>query len=81
MKKLLLSLHVLGFYCYWLELMALSKPKRAHKTISIDQKIQLLYQINKKSYTVFCEEFGIRPSTISDIKKRESQLRNYKRNE
>ena len=74
MKKLLLSLHVLGFYCYWLELMALSKPKRAHKTISIDQ---LLYQINKKSYTVFCEEFGIGPSTISDIKKRE----NYKRNE
>ena len=39
----------------------------------------MLDQINKRSYTVLCEEFGIRRSAISDIKKHESKLRNYKR--
>ena len=45
--------------------------KRAHKTLTIDQKLELLDQIGKKSYTVLCEEYGIGRSTISDIKKME----------
>ena len=43
--------------------------KRAHKTLTIDQKLELLDQIGKKSYTVLCEEYRIGRSTISDIKK------------
>lgn len=53
--------------------------KRAHKTLIIDQKLELLDQIGKKSYTVLCEEYGIGRSTISDIKKMESSLQRYKR--
>ena len=49
--------------------------KRAHKTLTIDQKLELLDQIGKKSYTVLCEEYGIGRSTISDIKKMESVIR------
>ena len=56
-----------------------AKPKRAHKTLSIDQKVKLVDQIDKKSYTVVCEEYGIGRSTISDIKKREMEIRQYKR--
>ena len=47
--------------------------------ITIDQKIKILDKIGKKSYTLLCEEYGIGRSTITDIKKRESELRNYKR--
>ena len=47
--------------------------------LTIDQKLELLDQIGKKSYTVLCEEYGIGHSTISDIKKMESSLRRYKR--
>ena len=54
-------------------------PKRAHKTLSIDQKVKLVDQIDKKSYTVLCEEYGIGRSTISDIKKCEMEIRQYKR--
>ena len=53
--------------------------KRAHKTLTIDQKLELIDQIGKKLYTVLCEEYGIGRSTISDMKKRESSLRQYKR--
>ena len=42
--------------------------KRAHKTLTIDQKLELLDQIRKKSYTVLCEEYGIGCSTIDNIK-------------
>ena len=52
--------------------------KRVHKTLSIDQKLELLDQIGKKSYTVLCKEYEIGRSTISDIKKMESSLRRYK---
>ena len=43
--------------------------KRAHKTLTIDQKLELLNQIGKKSYTVLCDEYGFGRSIISDIKK------------
>ena len=55
------------------------KPKRAHKTLTIDQKLEILDQISTRSYTVLCKEYGIGRSTITDIKKRETALRAYKR--
>ena len=42
--------------------------KRAHKMLTIDQKLQLLYQIGIKLYTVLCEKYGIGHFTIADIK-------------
>ena len=60
---------MLSFYCYWLELMAPSKPKRVHKPLSIDQKIHLLDQINKKSHT----QFFVRSLESDD----ESKINNY----
>ena len=54
------------------------KPKRAHKTCTIDQKIEILDWISKTSYTVLCEEYSVGISTIIDIKKREPALRAYK---
>jgi len=57
-------------------LSATGTRKRAHKTLTIDQKLDLLDQIGK---TVLCEKYGIGRSTITDIKKHESSLRQYKR--
>lgn len=53
--------------------------KEAHKTLTIDQKPELLEQIGKKSCTVLCEEYRIGRSTISDIRKQESSFKQYKR--
>ena len=50
--------------------------KRAHKTLTIDQKIEVLDQLPTKSYTIICKEFGIGRSTI---KKQEPVIRAYKR--
>ena len=36
-------------------------PKRCHKTLDIDQKLQILGEIGKKLYTVLCEEYGVMP--------------------
>ena len=59
--------------------MASAAVKRGHKTLTIEQKLELLDKIGKKTYTVLCEEYGIGRSTISGIKKQESSLRQYKR--
>ena len=39
-------------------------PKRAHKSFTIDQKIEILNQICRKSYKVLKDEYGIGISTI-----------------
>jgi hypothetical protein len=52
--------------------------KRAHKTLTIEEKIQVLDQLPTKSYTVICKEFGIGRATITDMKKREPEKRAYK---
>ena len=57
---------------------SITRTKRAHKTLTVDQKLKLLDEVGKKSYTVLCEEYGIGRSTITDIKKCESSLRQYK---
>ena len=53
--------------------------KRSHKTLTIDQKIELLDKIGKVSYTILCQQYGIGRSTISDIKNKERSLPEYKR--
>ena len=50
--------------------------KRAHRSLSIKDKLQILDQIGKKSYKVLSEEYGV---GISDIKKKGSEFREYKR--
>ena len=44
--------------------------KRAHKTLTIHQKLEILDQIGKKRYKVLSEDYGVGVSTISDIKKK-----------
>ena len=53
--------------------------KRAHKTLTIDQKIELLDKVGHTSYTVLCEEYGIGHLTITDLRKKETELRQYRR--
>ena len=55
------------------------RQKRAHKTLTIDKKLEVLAQIGKKSYTSLCEMYGVGRSTIGDLKKQEPALRAYKR--
>ncbi len=56
--------------------MASSTAKRAHKTLSIEEKVD---QIPNKSYRIISEKYGVGTSTISDIKKHGSELRDHKR--
>ena len=60
-------------------IMAAAKPKRTHTSLSIEKKVEILDKIGKKSYKVLSEEYGVGISTISDIKKKGIQLREYKR--
>ena len=53
--------------------------KRAHKSLTIDEKIEILDQIGRKSYKVLKDEYGVGISTISNIKKKGQELRDYKR--
>ena len=55
------------------------RQKRAHNTLTIDKKLELLAQIGKKSYIALCETYGVGRFTISDLKKQEPALRAYKR--
>ena len=54
-------------------------PKRAHTSLSIEQKVEILDKIGKKSYKLLSEEYGVGISTIADIKKKGPELRDYKR--
>ena len=56
-----------------------SKSKRAHKSLSIADKVKILDQIERKSYKLLSELLGVGISTISDIKKKGPELRSYKR--
>ena len=49
-----------------------AKPKLT--SLTVDQKLEILDQIGKKSYTVLCEEYGVCRATISNIRKKESEL-------
>ena len=54
--------------------------KRAHVSLTIEQKVEILDLIEKKtSYKLLSEKYGIGISTISDIKKKGGELKSYKR--
>jgi len=54
--------------------------KRAHKTLTIEEKIKVLKEIDQnKSYTALSEKYGIGRSTICDIKLKEVELKGYYR--
>ena len=59
--------------------MMAERSKPPHKSLTIDQKIQILDQIGRKSYKVLKDEYGVGISTISDIKKKGQELRDYKK--
>ena len=52
----------------------IKKMKRPHKTLSTDQKLEILHQGGKKSYALLSEEYGIGHSTIASLKKQEMEL-------
>lgn len=54
-------------------------PKRPHKSVTIETKLEILGKIGKKSYKLLSEEYGIGRSTIADIKRKENEIRRYKR--
>ena len=56
------------------------KPKRCHKTLTIEDKISLLDDLPTCSYSVLCERYGVGRSTISDLKKNEPELHQFKKN-
>ena len=49
-----------------------AKPKLT--SLTVDQKLEILDQIGKKSYIVLCEEYGVCLATISNIRRKESEL-------
>ena len=53
--------------------------KRPHRSLSIETKLEILDKIEKRSYKLLSEEYGIGRSTISDIKRKENEIRKYKR--
>ena len=53
--------------------------KRSKTCLSIEKKVEILDQIGRKSYKILSEEYGIGISTVADIKRRGSQLRQYKK--
>ena len=44
--------------------------KGVHRSLTIDQKIEILDQIGKKSHKILSEKYRVGVSTISDIKRR-----------
>ena len=56
----------------------LLEMKRPHKTLTIDEKVEILDNIGKKNYTVISEEYGIGRATITDIKRKEVEIRDFK---
>jgi len=52
--------------------------KWAYKTLTIEEKIKVLKEINQnKCYTISSEKYGIERSTIHDIKRKEVKLKGY----
>ena len=45
---------------------ATKAKKRAHKNLTIEEKVVILDRIGKKSYKLLSEQYGVVISTISD---------------
>lgn len=46
--------------------------------LTVDEKLEVLDLIGKKSYAVISEEYGIGCATITDIKKKGDELKKFK---
>ncbi len=53
--------------------------KRAHKTLSLDEKLQIFEKLCSHTHWQLSEEYGVGVSTIADIRKKGSKLREHKR--
>ena len=53
--------------------------KRAHCTLTLDEKLKILGDIGSKKYRQLAEEYGVGISTIAHIKKKGPQLRDHKK--
>lgn len=50
-------------------------PKRKHKTLSIQQKSEIIERLNRgESGKVLAAEYGVGRSTICDIKKKKPKI-------
>ena len=58
----------------------MSSFKRKRVCLTVDDKIKILHDVKSgASYSVIEERYGVGRSTISDIKKNESQIMSFKR--
>ena len=55
------------------------KQKCCHKTLTIEDKISLLDYLPTCSYSDLCKRYGVEHSTISDLKKKEPELHQFKK--
>lgn len=53
--------------------------KRAHRTLSLEEKLKILDAIGSKTYKAIGEQYGVGVSTVADIKRKGQQLREHKR--
>ena len=51
--------------------------KRAHKSLAIEEKVEILDQIRKKSYKLLSEQYGVEISTIPDTQCTLPAVNNY----
>lgn len=59
----------------------MNNKKRAHKTLSLLDKIRVLDGLkNGKSGKDLANQFGVGRATISDIKKKSNEIRRFVRN-
>ena len=65
-------LHTPDSSCMY-KMASIMKPKRAHKILTVNQKLKLLMRSERKSNTMLYEDYGTGWSTITDIKRCESE--------
>ena len=53
--------------------------KRAHKTLSLEEKLTILEELSSKTHRQLAEKYGVGVSTVADIRKKGDQLRERKR--
>jgi len=62
----------------WFYLLLMSNLKRKRNCLSIDDKLNIIKELESgQSYTLIQEKYGIGKSTISDIKSKKNQLKEY----
>ncbi len=63
-----------GFYRF----LVVSLLTKCHKTLSLDEKLQIFEKLGSHTHRQLSEEYGVGVSTIADTKKKGSKLREHK---